>query len=161
MPERAMTFDEWHAKQNAPYASEQCPYIEWERKAWDAALASKSQEIAEATCPSCRQRREVLEHTDNLGNRGPEHCGGCDGIHYDPLRPDEPMSGIPCAGAPGIAEAVREQCAAHLEQLAAVDCRRIDGLPWPENREVIQGVMLEAAASLRRMPIRQRGTVTP
>lgn len=41
-----MTFEEWHAEQNAPYASRQCPHVEWERAAWDAALAQRDAEIA-------------------------------------------------------------------------------------------------------------------
>jgi hypothetical protein len=30
-------FEKWHTAQNLPYESDQCPHIEWERKAWHVA----------------------------------------------------------------------------------------------------------------------------
>ena len=51
-----MSFEEWHEKQNQPYPSQQCPHYNWEKFAWNAALAAAVDAID----------REVQQEHDNI-----------------------------------------------------------------------------------------------
>ena len=60
-------FEEWHEKQNQPYPSQQCPHYNWEKFAWNAALAAavKAQGMAAAELCIDEQAQHYLKEAIN------------------------------------------------------------------------------------------------